>query len=171
MPANVRKTRTREHVIADMSVHHVGYLVVRCGYTFNVPDGDYGYDGFIITFDSDGRVENGNIFIQLKATDSLRKSRNGKSVKLRLYKRDISLWQNEPFPVYVVLYDAQTRKAYWLYLQRYLKKEGIKASTMSGKSVTIYLPQRNKVTLGAIRRWRKHKARVLKQQAGTLDHG
>jgi hypothetical protein len=73
--------------------------------------------------------------------------------------------------VYVVLYDAQTRKAYWLYLQRYLKKEGIKASTMSGKSVTIYLPQRNKVTLGAIRRWRKHKARVLKQQAGTLDHG
>jgi hypothetical protein len=54
------KRRTRAHVIADMSVHHLGYLIVRCGFTFEAVEADYGYNGFIFTYDNQGEIENSN---------------------------------------------------------------------------------------------------------------
>ena len=34
-----RKRRSREHVIADMSSHHLGYLVAQSGFTFEAVSG------------------------------------------------------------------------------------------------------------------------------------
>ena len=78
-----KKRRTREHVIADMSVHHLGYLIVRCGFTFDVIKADYGYDGYIFTYDSQGEIENSNIFVQLKVTDAVKLSKDQKRVLFR----------------------------------------------------------------------------------------
>jgi hypothetical protein len=89
-----KKRRTREHIIADMSVHYLGYLIVRCGFTFGVIEADYGYDGFIFTYDDQDEVENSNMFVQLKATDAVRLSKDQQRVRFRLSKKDISLWQD-----------------------------------------------------------------------------
>ena len=70
-----RKQRTRQHVIASMSLHHVAYTVVKCGYTLEATQSDYGYDGLLFTYGDTGEVENGNIFVQLKATDNIAKYR------------------------------------------------------------------------------------------------
>jgi hypothetical protein len=45
-----RKRRTREHVIADLSVHHVEGLALKCGYTVQRTIADYGYDLRLETF-------------------------------------------------------------------------------------------------------------------------
>jgi len=37
-----RKRRMREHVIADLSVHHVEGLVLKCGFTVQRIVADYG---------------------------------------------------------------------------------------------------------------------------------
>jgi hypothetical protein len=38
----MRKRRTREHVIADLSVNHVERMVLRCGWTVERVRRDYG---------------------------------------------------------------------------------------------------------------------------------
>jgi Domain of unknown function (DUF4365) len=71
----MRKRRTREHVIADLSVHHVEGFVLRCGWTVERKRHDYGLDLYMQTYNGDGETENGWVWFQLKATDSLRPGR------------------------------------------------------------------------------------------------
>ena len=72
-PAAKRKRRVRKHIIADLSRNHIEYKLLKAGHTMVVDPADYGYDGSITTFDSNGEIENGYVFIQLKATDHLDK--------------------------------------------------------------------------------------------------
>jgi len=67
-----RKRRTREHVIADLSVHHVEGHVLRCGWVVERMTHDYGIDLELFTFTRDGEQENDAILLQVKATDRLR---------------------------------------------------------------------------------------------------
>ena len=64
-----RKTRVRKHVIADMSLYYLAYIIASCTFTIEPTRADYGYDPTIYTFDDAGQYENGNVFVQLKATD------------------------------------------------------------------------------------------------------
>jgi hypothetical protein len=66
-----RKRRTREHIIADLSVNHVERFILQCGWTAQRISPDYGIDLIMETFDTRGRIENGAVKFQLKATDSL----------------------------------------------------------------------------------------------------
>ena len=52
----LRKRRTREHVIADLSVHHVEGHVLRCGWVVERIVYDYGLDLEINTFDRSEQV-------------------------------------------------------------------------------------------------------------------
>src|SRR5438128_1911944 len=117
----MRKRRTREHVIADMSVNHVERLVLRCGWTAERSRYDYGIDLFVKTYTADGEVQNGRILFQLKATDSPRRSADGTVLAVRLDWRDLLYWLNEPLPVVLILYDARDDRAYWLYVQEYFR--------------------------------------------------
>lgn len=56
-----RKIRTREHVIAAMSLHHVAYIVAKAGYVLDASIVNYGFDGLVTTFDLDGGIESGYI--------------------------------------------------------------------------------------------------------------
>jgi hypothetical protein len=54
-----RKRRTREHVVADLSVNHVERIVIEAGHTVQRQEHDYGYDLSVITYDAEGYVEPG----------------------------------------------------------------------------------------------------------------
>jgi Domain of unknown function (DUF4365) len=153
-----------------MSFHHLGYIVAQSGYSLEGVAKDYGYDGSIFTFDAQGQIENSYMFVQLKATDRLARSKDRKSVKFVLQKKDFNLWQNEFVPVYLVVFDAKAEKAYWVYLQRYLEQKRLTASKIMTKTKTIWLNARQVVNQQAIELWRQHKATVV-AQIGPISHG
>lgn len=70
MPKRKRR-RTRQHVIADLSVNHVEYFALQCGYSIERIESDYGYDLQIYSYDKYGELENGVVYVQLKATDHI----------------------------------------------------------------------------------------------------
>jgi hypothetical protein len=111
------KRRTREHVIADLSVNHVERHVLLCGHIVERRTRDYGIDLMMQTFDASGEVEPGLVLLQLKATDHLKVVSAGRLIAERLERRDLLAWLKEPMPVILVVYDAQADKAYWLHIQ------------------------------------------------------
>ena len=44
------KTRTRQHIIADMSFNYFERFVLECGYVANPSLHDYGYDAIVLTW-------------------------------------------------------------------------------------------------------------------------
>jgi hypothetical protein len=76
----MRKRRTREHVIADLSVNHVERLVLRCGWTVERTQYDYGLDLVMRTYSASGEIESGTVWFQLKATDHLPQSHDQQTI-------------------------------------------------------------------------------------------
>ncbi len=70
-----RKRRTREHVLADLSVHYVEGFILEEGHTAQRLGSDSGYDLVLFTYGEHGYIEPGSLFIQLKAAKSLRAAR------------------------------------------------------------------------------------------------
>ena len=159
----------RKHVIADISLNYLAYKVVKHGFTVEVVRADYGYDGTIITYDADGEVENGMIQIQLKATDSLKFSSDRLSVLFRVSRRDLDLWDGEPFPVYLILFATENETAYWVYIQQYLQANKIEVATLKNQSLTVPIDVNRQVNSKAIASWQADKARAL-EQIGQIDH-
>jgi hypothetical protein len=85
------KTRTRQHVIADLAVNHLERHILRCGHTAERVRYDYGYDLIVSTFNEQGEVEVGAIYYQVKATDSLPLLKDGKSITWSVSRRDLKL--------------------------------------------------------------------------------
>jgi hypothetical protein len=162
-----RKKRTREHVIADLSVNHVEYHVLKAGHTMETTRKDYGYDGIVSTFDSLGRAESGVIFVQLKATDSISQYRRSHGFSFPVSKKDIDLWCDESYPVYLVLFDAIAEKAYWLYLQEYLTKNKIAPLSIKGKSLAVRIDDRNVFDSTTLKVWRADKQKALRRLRGS----
>lgn len=151
-----------------MSLHHVAFLISACGYTVEPTRSDYGYDLSVFTFDPVGAYENGNIFVQLKATDRIRKAKRTGDIKFSISKSDIMTWEAEHFPVYLVVFDAINRIAYQLYLQRYFQSNDIKSTTMATESLEVSLPA-TAITEPAIQVWRDEKNAILKR-LGAATH-
>jgi hypothetical protein len=123
MPKTNRKRRTREHVIADLSVNHVEKCVLQCGWTVQRFSPDYGLDLLMTTFNRRGEIENGDVRLQIKATESIKVVSGQSAIAVRLDSRDVVYWLNEPSPVILVVYDAKFDKAWWLYFQQALRQE------------------------------------------------
>ncbi len=64
------KQRTRADVIASLSANTVERYFLKNGHTVLKTEQDYGVDLVIYTYDHNRYVEPGNIYIQLKATDT-----------------------------------------------------------------------------------------------------
>ena len=111
------KQRTREHIIADLSVNHVEKALLLAGYAINRVASDYGYDLFVITFDDKGHVEPDLICVQLKASDAPEYGQNGDFVTVRVDERDDALWSLEENPVALIVYDAAKDIAYYVHYQ------------------------------------------------------
>ncbi len=149
----MRKRRTREHVIADLSVHHVEGFVLRCGWTVERKRHDYGIDLYMETYNAAGEVENGWVRFQLKATDALKRSADGTVIPLRLEWRDLLFWVNEQQPVILVRYDAQEDRAYWLYVQEYFRRESWGERAAMASTVTVRIPAGNVLDVASVRQF------------------
>jgi len=164
-----RKRRTREHIIADLSVNHVEYFALKCGFSVERIEADYGYDLQIYCYDDNGEFENGVIYLQLKSTDNIAKYRRTSGYSYSFESEHLEIWINEPMPVIIVLFDAVNEKGYWVYLQSFIKNTGI--STDAGQRVfTIRFSENNIVDIEAIRKWKEYKDRILSQLEGHISH-
>jgi hypothetical protein len=115
------KRRTREHVIAALSVNHVEHLVLKCGYVVQRSDPDYGFDLRLETFDELGNLEAGYVPLQLKATDRIGEYElaTEEYFSFPISTKDYRLWSEEVMPVFLILYDPGAAEAYWLHVQDY----------------------------------------------------
>jgi hypothetical protein len=166
-----RKRRTREHVIADQSLIHVQQFIANAGFTSEAVNKDYGYDVTINTFDDGGFIEGGAILIQLKASEVLTPHADGLHFAFDLDMRDYDLWTEEPNPVFLILYEATTRRAYWLFVQPYLKGSGAPKPKSYAKTVRIKVPKVNKVRTAFFRHARRLKAEALRAILGAKPYG
>jgi hypothetical protein len=162
-----RKRRTREHVIADLSVNHVERFVLRQGHVAERILSDYGYDLNVTTFDQDGEREPGLLFVQLKATDSLREVEGGQAAALTLDRRDLHLWREEVFPVILTLYDAVSDCAYWLHIQGWLEARVLPAEQ---GTITARIPKGNLVSEASVADFRRLKNEAL-ARVREVTHG
>jgi hypothetical protein len=157
-----RKRRTRQHVIADLSVHHVERFILEEGHTAQRLGSDYGYDLMMWTFDEQGYPEPGAVYFQLKASETLDESATHYLFDLDI--RDYHLWVREELPVCLVLFDATRRRAYWLAVQQYFKADLARQPKKGAKSVRIRVPKRQVVNRRAITKMRELKRAMIRQE-------
>jgi hypothetical protein len=138
----MRKQRTREHIIEDLGFNHVERQVLHAGYVFRrIYQNDYGNDGTIETFNSQGEAENLYIFFQLKSTDHIHFVKSKKVFSFDLSRQDLELWLYNRNPVILLLFDAQKEIAYYLDLQAYFNQN--KASLQNvRKFVRVYISEK-----------------------------
>jgi hypothetical protein len=147
----MRKRRTREHVISDLSVNYVERVVLRCGWTVERMRHDYGIDLMMRTYNEKGEAETAAVYMQIKATDRPTRSSDGKTLPIRLEWRDLLFWLNEPMPVILVLYDASVDRAWWLDIQDYFRSQAW-GKRAGSTTVTVHIPMSRRLNEAAIRR-------------------
>ena len=99
MSTSQRKRRTRAHIIGDLGVNYAERRILECGWTVQRFNPDYGLDLLMTTFNRHGEIENGDVRLQIKATDSIKVIPRRKVIAVRLEWRDMVYWLNEPLPV------------------------------------------------------------------------
>jgi hypothetical protein len=154
-PFSPRKRRTRQHVIADMSVNHVERFIVEAGFTSQLFYRDYGYDLLMRTYDSHGYIEPGSVYFQLKAAEKLKRSG-----PCRVFDLDVcgyNLWMVETKPVILILYDASLRRAYWLDVQSWFREDPNRQPRKGAKYVRVKVSNRQIVNRQAILKMRELK--------------
>jgi hypothetical protein len=151
-----RKRRTREHVIADLSIHHVEGLVLRAGYTVQRMVADYGYDLCLITHNEEGEVENDYIHPQLKSTDRLARYEMAgeEAFSFPVSSKDYRLWSSATLPVLLILYDTRTLEAYWLDVRDYDRSH---RPEVRGQSINLHIPRSHVLGVQTIRLMRQRK--------------
>lgn len=155
-----RKQRTRTHVLADLSVNYVERFVLRCGFAVDEIRSDYGVDLAVFTFDQDGFLESGVIWLQLKATDNLKTTRDRKDFTVRIDRRDILAWIAERYPVILIVYDNQNEEAYWLSIHKYFSNPVVFSKSL-GETMTIRVPKKQRLNVQAIRAFAAEKAALF----------
>ena len=150
-----RKQRTRQHVIADLSIHYVEGFILEEGHTAQQLQRDYGYDLLMFTYDEFGYVEPGYVSLQLKAAESLQTSRGGFVFDLDV--RDYNLWTLEKMPVILILFDAGRKRSYWLDIKDFFRQDSARRPRKGARKVRVRVPKRQPVDRQAIATMRNSK--------------
>jgi hypothetical protein len=117
-------------------------------------DADYGYDLIMVTYNEDGEVENGLVFFQLKVTDHLRTSADGRTIGFSVTVGDLDLWTREELPVILIVYDAVNEQAYWIHIQGVVTPLEIPSDQ---ETLTLQIPVANTVGDEAVASFRRLK--------------
>ena len=157
----VRKRRTREHIIADLSANHLERHVLLAGFVAERMPVDYGIDLSIIAFNAEGDFEEGNIWVQLKASDNPQ-VRNG-AIGVRIQRADLVVWLKQVMPVILILYDARVDLAFWIYVQRFFEEQDEFNIFLAGKTITVPIPLSNVLNVDSVKAFRLFLRRVLAQ--------
>jgi hypothetical protein len=166
----MRKIRTREHILADLATNHLERYVLKCGFAIDRIQHDYGIDVIMYTYRCSGEIEEGFVNIQLKASDNVRYDSRGIFVSTSIERAHLSHWLYEPFPVLLVMYDATIEKAYWVYVQRYFERMPSFSLANMKKTYSVRVPVRQVVDEEAIRKFAEFKQSVLSQLDGVISH-
>ena len=156
----LRKRRTREHVIADLAVHHVEGFVLRRGWTVERIQYDYGYDLSLFSYTTEGELEPEFLVVQIKSTASPDYSTDRETLRFVLETRDLETWLRELMPVVLVVYDALAEQAFWLYIQQtFSQPEEIQDRIY----VTASIPTRNRLDATTMDQFQTFKNTILQQ--------
>jgi hypothetical protein len=168
-----RKLRTREHVLADLSINCVERQILLRAFAVSRIEKDYGLDLMMFTYTDQGEIENGHVFFQVKATDSLTVLQDGVTISCRVEVADLNWWQHELAPVILVLYDGRKDQAFWLYVQQYLDEKSVSAEDLAREQdwVTLRLSMKNRLDRNAVEAFRQFRLRALEQVKGAVKHG
>jgi hypothetical protein len=166
-----KKRRTREHVIADLSVNHVERHALLCGGSVERIAHDYGIDLLIATYDREGERENGAIRLQVKATDHPQIVSGGQSIVVRIDAKDFRHWLLEPMPVILVIYDARTDVAHWLYVQAHFETLREPDLDKEEGRLTIHIPRENVINQASFGKFAEFRDTILAQLRGRVRHG
>lgn len=161
--AIVRKRRTREHIIADLSVNHIERQVLLSGDTVQRVGPDYGYDLFVFSHNDAGEQEPGEIRMQLKASDTPRALKAEPAISFPVSRTDLALWLFEPMPVLLIFYDAQADVAYWLFVQRYFEEINGFNLFAAPESVSVRIPRANVLDPDAIRLFSQYRREAVER--------
>lgn len=147
-------------MIADQSVNYVERFIIDEGHTTLRLTQDYGYDLILFTYDAEGYVEPAVAFIQLKASEAL--ARSGSHYVYDLDIRDYNLWRVEDIPIFLVLFDATRRRAYWLHVQPYFRYDASCQPKKGAKTVRVRVPAKQVISRRGVATMRdlKRKAKI-----------
>jgi hypothetical protein len=169
-PPHLRKRRTRAHVIADLSINFVERHAIQCGFAVERFRADYGIDLMLLTYDRKGHWENGAVLIQVKATDRTKPGKRANTIAFKIKRVDLEWWLNEEQPVILIVYDAQSDVAYWLYIQAYFENQPKLNLSNIPATITVYLESKNVVNETAMKRFGRFRDSVKLQQRGRIRH-
>jgi hypothetical protein len=163
-----RKLRTRQHIIADLSVNYVERHILLRGFSANRLVTDYGLDLSMTTHSDNGEVENGFVLFQVKATDDLQILKDGKSFAFRVEIADLKAWQAEFLPVILVIYDGQKDRAFWIFVQLYLNEKNVTMDDLTPDQdrVTLRIPLAQRLNRGAVEQFRRFRNQFLSRLKG-----
>jgi Domain of unknown function (DUF4365) len=139
------KTRTREHVLADLSINYVERRLLLCGCSAQRIHSDYGYDLIVSSFNAQGEIEGGHVYFQVKATDNLPLLADGKTISWVVSRRDLRLWLTEGYPVILVVYDGRRDKGFWLQVQSHFAQYSPADLFLAGLTINVHLPMTNRL--------------------------
>jgi hypothetical protein len=165
-----KKRRTRAHVIADLSVNHVERHALLWGCSVERIEHEYGIDLLISTYDRDGERENGEIRLQVKATDRPRLVSGEQSIAVRVDVKDFRHWLLEPMPVILIIYNAKVDVAYWLYVQAYFESlQHVDLDKERGR-LTIRIPRENVISAASFEQFAECRDTILAQLRRVVRH-
>lgn len=151
MSSPTGKSRTRAHVLADLSINCVERQVLLCGCSVQRIYSDYGYDLTMTTFNVNGEIEAGIVYFQVKATDTLPLLADRKTIAWVVSRRDLRLWLAEAFPVILVIYDGRRDRAFWLHIQGYFTAQSSADLFLAGETISTHLPVANRFHRRSVR--------------------
>jgi hypothetical protein len=97
-------------------------------------------------------------------------SSSGAEILFDLSVADWNLWTAESMPVLLVVFDAQKRQAWWLYVQQYSGEHPARAPRSGAKTVLVYIPRLQRFgrrSVAAMRAWKRD---VLEQTWGKITY-
>jgi hypothetical protein len=160
-----RKTRTRQHIIADLGVNYVERQILLAGFTLERITRDYGIDLNMTTFSPNGQVENEFVWFQVKATDNLQLNADEAFATVRIESADFRYWLMQVMTVILVLFDVKNDRAFWLETQEYVKRVDMDADEI-GETVSVRIPVSNLLTVESIRFIRDRKEAIVAEIIG-----
>ena len=169
-PRGKTPRRTTGHIIADLGVNYVERLFLEAGHSpMGVPK-DYGYDVTVITHNRRGYAETGLIYLQLKASRRLRRTKGKLAYPFSISREHYNLWRYEPMPAYLVRYCHHLKRAYWLYLQAYFQKRRKLFKNKDQQTATIYIPMQNRLDAVTIKKMRAKKQEAVHAARKAIEH-
>jgi hypothetical protein len=157
-------------VIADLGVNFVERQVLLAGFTVERMAHDYGIDLILFTYDRQGEIEWGEVFLQVKATDHLQVMAKGATVAIRIERAHMRYWVKESTPIILIVYDAQKDAAYWLYIQAYFEARPKLVWETQGGELIVHIPKHQVLDSAAMTRFAEFRDRVLQQRDKGVTH-